>query len=104
VKRLSGKADGRWIDHFDLDAAICIVQNLGIVLAFGGAVHDRDLSVAELAEANDAGFQTVNSGKDGFVNALNEILCAVSALISAFLPFGALRSVGIVDMIGLSMR
>lgn len=71
LQRLSGITHQRWIDYFDLDAAMRIVQGFGIVAVYGPSAREADLSSEELSRACHAGFLATSGDEVQFSSAMN---------------------------------
>ncbi|WFE75236.1 TniQ family protein [Roseinatronobacter sp. S2] len=72
-ERLSGIIGDRWIDQFDLDAAMRIAQNFGVLLAHGSSAREAKLSQAELSQACHAGFVATSEGVGKVVSAMTSV-------------------------------
>ncbi|WP_146257698.1 TniQ family protein [Roseinatronobacter thiooxidans] len=73
LERLSGIIGHRWIDQFDLDAAMRIVQNFGILLTHGSSAREAELSQMELSQACHAGFLATSEGVGKITSAMASI-------------------------------
>lgn len=73
IGRLGGVTGQNWLDQFDLDAAMQIVQNLGIVLQFGPNAREAQLSPWELSNACNAGFVVASGSAERIITALTSV-------------------------------
>lgn len=73
LERLSGLNGRRWIDQFDLDAAMRIVQSFGVIAAYGPHVREADLSSEELSNGCHVGFSAASGTADQFYSAMNRV-------------------------------
>ncbi len=89
VERLAQVDGRRWIDQFDLDATMRIVQNLGVIAVYGPNAREAELSQGELSAACRAGFVAASGTEDQVVSALSSV-CenSPSKILGFFSDFG----------------
>ncbi|MGC1495038.1 MAG: TniQ family protein [Sulfitobacter sp.] len=73
VERLAQVDGRRWIDQFDLDATMRIVQNLGVIAVYGPNAREAELGQEELPTACRAGFVAASGTEDQVVSALSSV-------------------------------
>jgi hypothetical protein len=83
-RRLQGKTGSSWIDQFDLDAAMRIVQSLGIIIAFGPSVREAELSFLQLSDASIAGFCAVSGNEEQLLEALDDVRLRSDSRVPGF--------------------
>lgn len=71
--RFSGHLGRRWIDQIELGVVIDVAQKLGIVLVYGQTARHDGLSMEELSNAAETGFNVLSRGRKALQSALQQI-------------------------------